>query len=179
MNLIHPVSEPEATPGTGKLENIFEKYGKVMLAAAVDILGNENEASDAVANAFVQMVKVADKIEMSDGDRVRAYVLTSVRNAARNMARSRKRNRAVINKVIPRGTSKPDKLSFETNQRLRQIVESMPDIYRDVIRLKYFCGADNTQTAMTLGITVDAVKKRHQRALKILRKNIEEERKRT
>ena len=57
----------------------------------------------------------------------------------------------------------------EQRQRLRQLVEHLDPIYRDVIKLKVFGDLSTEEVAMALGITKMAVSKRYIRGLAQLR----------
>lgn len=55
------------------------------------------------------------------------------------------------------------------------MVEKLPDIYRDVIMMKYFYGFKVNEISKQLHLSVGGVKSRLEKARKILRKDINDD----
>ena len=53
----------------------------------------------------------------------------------------------------------------ETAASVRKAVESLPEIYREVLALIYFEGLSGSEAAQLIGIQPDVLRKRHERAL--------------
>ena len=63
-------------------ENIYHTYRQQMIYVAESILGNFDDAEDAVQIALFGIAKSFKCVPITDDARLRAYVLTAAKNAA-------------------------------------------------------------------------------------------------
>ncbi len=169
--------EPEA------YETLVRRHGPRMLAVARRFLGQEQDAQDAVQEAFLSAFKSIDRVE--EGSRLGTWLHRIVVNAA--LMRIRKRNRRPerpIDDLLPSfkddghmaERAAPWAVTVDTavNQRetrevVRRAIDQLPDSYRTILLLRDIEDHSTEETAELLEITPGAVKVRLHRARQALR----------
>lgn len=154
-----------------------------MLASARRILRSEEEARDAVQEAFLQAFRGLDRFH---GDApLSAWLRRIAINASLMRLRSRRRRPEVaIDELLPRfyedghrvepGDGWPPSAvdaieRDETRTFVREQIERLPERYRTVLLLRDIEDLDTEETATMLGITPGAVRVRLHRARQALR----------
>ncbi len=155
-----------------------------MLAVARRFLPEEQDAQDAVQDAFVSAFKNLDKFQ--EGSQVTTWLHRIVVNACLMKLRSRKRRpEKSIEDFLPTydgtghrvggvaawadGSERLDPDRAETRSKVREAIEQLPEDYRNVILLRDIEGLDTDESAVVLGISAGAVKTRLHRARQALR----------
>lgn len=154
-----------------KFETLYLRHRKLMKHIALDILDDEYAAEDAVHNAFLKIIANIDKFSEEDCQENKNLIVIIIRNSAIDMYRKRNRefeNTDVLNMELPTET---DFSVVEVEEILREI-ETLPKIYRDVLLLKIEYDYKDRDIAKLLGINVDTVSKRIERARKQLKQQI-------
>ncbi len=161
--------------------------GARMFAAARRILGNDDDARDAVQEAWLQAFRALPRFE--GHARLSTWLHRIVVNAALMKLRSRRRRpEASLDELPPHAdtasawTTAGDTMSADeslaTRERcalVRRAIDLLPESHRHVLLLRDFEELDTDETALRLGITAGAVKTRLHRARKALRAVIEQE----
>jgi RNA polymerase sigma-70 factor (ECF subfamily) len=171
----------------GAYEELVREHSGRMLAVARRILGNDDDAGDAVQDAFLSAFKALDRFE--GGSRLSTWLHRITVNAALMRLRSRRRRpERQIEDLLPRFDSTGHVASGgagwsasggtamdaeETRARVREKIEELPEDYRIVLILRDIEGLDTQQTATYLEITPAAVKTRLHRARQALRTLLE------
>ena len=75
-----------------KFEQIYLEYRGLMFHVANEILHNEQDAEDAVHQAFVNVAKNMEKIGSPNCPKTKGYVVTIAENKAIDLYRRRKRH---------------------------------------------------------------------------------------
>ena len=137
-----------------KFEKIYLTYKGLMYHTAYKVLNNEEDAEDAVHNAFVKIAENISKI----GEQV--YVVTIVENKAIDLYRANQRKSKVIYLDEISG------ISVDENQvhGLAACMAKLSPRYRQVILLKYYHGFSCREIAKQLNITEANAIKLDQRA---------------
>jgi RNA polymerase sigma-70 factor (ECF subfamily) len=146
-------------------------------------LGNEEEAQDAVQDAFLSAYRSLDRFEGEA--RLSTWLHRIVVNAALMRLRGRRRRpEEPIEKLLPRFDTTGTTLEFprewqapaqrllerkETRSIVRDNIEKLPFGYRAVLLLRDIEERDTDETARLLGLTAGAVKVRLHRARLALR----------
>ncbi|MBA1334991.1 MAG: RNA polymerase ECF-type sigma factor [Firmicutes bacterium] len=151
-----------------KFESLYVTYRKLMFYVANRILNDESLAEDAVHQAFVKILENFDKVGEISCHKTKSYVVTIVRNAAINMYNRRKRHSTVPIEeaafyIAEEKLERTDDLDY-----LAEAVLKLPAIYKDALKLKYVQGFSNAETAKMLDISEAAVRKRLERAKRML-----------
>lgn len=167
------------------VEQIWNLYGKIMLAKAYGILGNMQDAEDAVQEAFLRISKNAEDFSEPKSPDTIALVSIYTRNVAINMyRRNKKRNELFgsdgdVDNVIDAAAESEDIAQLivndETVEIVRRAINMLDEPYKDVILLKYYYHKKNIEIAEVLGVDSNTVNGRVFRAKKKLKELIGEE----
>jgi RNA polymerase sigma-70 factor (ECF subfamily) len=162
-------------------EKLVREHTGRMLSVARRFLREEDDAKDAVQDAFVSAFRAIGNFE---GDsRISTWLHRIVVNAALMKLRTRRRKpEESIDDLLPRWKENghpeqtPAPWSAEKllqRDQLRGLVQSgideLPDTYREVLLLRDIEELDTSETAKLLGISSNAVKTRLHRARQALR----------
>lgn len=160
---------------------IFRRYGSRMVATARRLLGNDEDARDAVQEAMLAAFKAADRFE--GGAQIGTWLHRIVVNAALMRLRTRRRKpEASIEDLLPsyladghRAVPANDELPAdealvhaEQLALLRACVDELPEAYREVYILRDIEELSSEDVAMAMGVTPNAVKIRLHRARQAL-----------
>jgi RNA polymerase sigma-70 factor (ECF subfamily) len=170
-------------------EQIVREFGGRMLAAARRLLGSDDDAADAVQEAFISAFRSLHQFE--GGARLGTWLHRIAINAALMKLRARRRRGEVaIEGLLPTFTddghrrnprpawaeSSADLLERrETIALVRARIDQLPDDYRTVLMLRDIEELSTEETAEVLGIRPGAVKTRLHRARMALRELLERE----
>jgi RNA polymerase sigma-70 factor, ECF subfamily len=160
-----------------------------LLAAARRLLRNDEDAADAVQEAFMAAFKSIDGFQGAAC--LSTWLHRIVINAALMKLRgSSRRPEESIEDLLPRfdadgcwatavhgwGATSDDLLERrETRQMVRRCIDTLPETYRTVLLLRDIEDLDTEEVAETLGITPNAIKIRLHRARQALRTLLERE----
>lgn len=147
-----------------KFEKVYLTYRGLMYHVAYKILNNEQDAEDAVHNAFVKIAENIEKIGDPVCPKTRSYVVTIVENKAIDIYRANQRRSKVAYLDEVSG------ITVDTAEAsgLEYCILKLPPEYRQVILLKYCHGFSCKEIAKQLGISEANAKKIDQRAKKKL-----------
>jgi RNA polymerase sigma-70 factor, ECF subfamily len=164
-------------------EALVRIYSSRLLAVTRRILRSEEEARDAVQDAFVAAFRNLGRFE--GGARVSTWLHRIAVNAALMRLRTRKRKpEESIEPLLPvyqddghhaeRFTAWAEPVDVamqrtETRAQVRRCIDQLPESYRTVLLLRDIEGLDTDDTASLLGLTPNAVKIRLHRARQALR----------
>jgi RNA polymerase sigma-70 factor (ECF subfamily) len=175
--------DPEA------FETVVREYGGRMLAAARRLVGTEEDARDAVQEAFLAAFKSIHSF--AGAARLSTWLHRIVVNAALMKLRSRRRRREdSIEDLLPRfrddgrwsespaAWHMPSDGVLERQEArgiVRRAIERLPASYRTVLILRDIEELDTDETATALGTTRNAVKIRLHRARQALKTLLDRE----
>ena len=156
-------------------ERLYEDYRSKMYYAAMGVLHNQQDAEDALHNAFLSIAKNIDKVSSLEQDESAAYLFRAAKNAALNLyAKKKKRDEYEISveNYAPFENISDDELIRKSEdlqtEEIANCLESLPEHYRVVLDLHFRHGYSVKQTANALGINTSTVKQRLVRGKKIL-----------
>jgi RNA polymerase sigma-70 factor (ECF subfamily) len=155
-------------------EKIYYRYRKQMYYVSYKILNDDHLTEDALQNAFIGIATHITKFRDISPEKARVYVLTAARNAAINVYNQERRIRGnVVSPETMDLASVND--SFEEIEQtdmvlfLLKIIESLPQLYRDVLMLHYVQDLNCAEIAITIGKSHAATRQILVRARKALR----------
>ena len=166
----------------GAFEEVVRTHSGQFLAVCRRLLGNEEDAREAVQDAFLSAFRALDRF--TGQAQLSTWLYRIVVNSALMKRRSRRRHpEASIEDLLPRfddhghhveppATWQPvddDLLRVETRELVRRMIDRLPESHRTVLLLRDIQEHDTCQTALILGITENAVKIRLHRARQALR----------
>ena len=147
-----------------KFEIIYHKYGALMFYIANKILHNQEDAEDAVQQAFIKIAENIDKISEPVCPKTHSYIVTIIESKAIDLYRHNQRKKTVEFMDATAGLSFPEP---ETSS-LAECIKQLPPRYREVILLKYYQGMSTKEIAAQLDISTENASKLDQRAKKKL-----------
>ena len=167
-------------------EAIVRAHGGRLLSVARRFLGNNEDAQDAVQDAFIRAYKAIHTFE------ARAQLHTwlhriLVNTALMKLRERRRRPTASIEDLLPtysadghqavasRDWSDAVLERKETAAIVREAIERLPDLYREVLVLRDIEEKDTAEAAQLLGTTSNVVKVRLHRARQALRTLLDRE----
>jgi RNA polymerase sigma-70 factor (ECF subfamily) len=164
-------------------ETLVRMYTPRLLAVARRMLGNDEDARDAVQDGFLNAFRAMDRFEGQS--KLSTWLHRIVVNAALMKLRTRRRKpEESLEPLLPAfvedghhaeqfsAWSEPaDKLAerAEIGETVREAIRSLPDSYREVLVLRDIEELNTDETAQALGISPNAVKIRLHRARQALR----------
>lgn len=160
-------------------DSLFRKYHHRLLLYTRKFIDNESDALDIVQNVFVAVWE--NKKFRDEDERVQAYLFSAIRNSCLNYLKHQKIVRKFEHDAVLE-IREMEALNYQSGERslietenIRQIseaIESLSEIYRQVIVLSRFEGLKNQEIAEQLGIPVRTVETRIFRALSLLKEKI-------
>jgi RNA polymerase sigma-70 factor (ECF subfamily) len=157
--------------------------GGRLLAVARRMLRSEEDARDALQEAFLQAFRAVDRFE--GGARLSTWLHRIVINACLMKLRSRGRKpEASIDELLPRFYADGHRIdpgppwrtegldpveSRELRALVRESIDRLPEIYRSVLLLRDIEELSTEETAQLLDVKLDTVKVRLHRARQALR----------
>jgi RNA polymerase sigma-70 factor (ECF subfamily) len=164
-------------------ETLVRTCAPALLAVSRRILRDEEDARDAVQEAFVNAWKGLDGFKA--GSRVSTWLHRIAVNAALMKLRSRQRRpeesiEELLPAFLPDGHHATPALPWmepadvaldrkQLHELVRRGIARLPDTYRVVLLLRDIEGLDTAEAAEALGVTENAVKLRLHRARQALR----------
>jgi RNA polymerase sigma-70 factor (ECF subfamily) len=196
MSLIPPSAADESALLAGlrageasAYEQLVRLYGGRLLSTAQRLLGNEQDACDALQEAYLAAFKSIGSFE--GGAKISTWLHRIVVNCALMKLRSKSRKQQTsIEDLLPTYfddghrrnpgpafASPPEAMleRAEICQLVRQCISKLPEDYRNVLMLRDIEEMDTEETAKVLGITAGAVKTRLHRARQALQTLLERE----
>ena len=151
-----------------RYQDAYLEYSQHLIAVAMSLLKDEHLAEDALHDAFEAIIK-ADTLP-EDGLGQKALLTTVVKHKALDMLKHQK--------FIADDEPSEEQLGFTVmpeKVELDMIIESLPNIYKEVIILYYENDLSVNRIAVILGLSNETVRKRLERARKMLGKEYWEE----
>jgi RNA polymerase sigma-70 factor (ECF subfamily) len=156
-------------------DRIVERHGAEVAALANRLLGWPRDVDDVVQDVFVAAFVGLRRFR---GEcRLRTWLYTIAVNKCRSH-RFRRRRLRVVNMEqaqaleSPGGAGDRAALDEETFAKVRGAVQVLPQKYREVVVLKYLQGLDTPEICELLGLTVNTMQVRLNRAKKRLREQL-------
>ena len=159
------------------LAAFFECYFDRVYGLVQRMLGDRAQAEDATADVFLKVARSADRLD-PDRDPM-PWLATIAANACRDLWRSgteRMRKSSVplddpaLQLTSGRNDPEQDAIRRERENAVRDAVDALPDDLKQSVLLYDYAGLSHEDIARALGVTHDAARKRHSRALAALGK---------
>jgi len=164
-------------------EHCVRQHGPRMLAVARRLLANDDDAQDAVQDAFLSAFRAIDGF---DGrSQLGTWLYRIAVNASLAKLRARRAvDQITIDELLPRYKQDGHQLEpaadwgdtaaaaierSETRRTVREAIDNLPEIYRTVLLLRDIDGWETEETARLLEVTAGVVKTRLHRARQALR----------
>ncbi|MEK7396808.1 MAG: sigma-70 family RNA polymerase sigma factor, partial [Candidatus Poribacteria bacterium] len=154
---------------------LVDKYKEGIYAYVYAKLQNWHDAQDVSQEVFIQAYQKLNTLKRWDSFAGWLYRIAS--NFCKNwqISRSKRPDREFIEDQDPTVLDKPSIDSHHENEMLqsvREMLNSLPETYREVLMLYYFGGMDSNNIAEALGTSPSAIRVRLSRAKAQLREDI-------
>lgn len=150
-----------------EFDKLYNNYKRLMFGIAYDILKNEQDAEDAVQDAFFKIADNLDRIADADSPQARNFTAVVTRNICFNMLRKRHIETDIDDADVRSDKSVEDEfLAAQGVETLERALESLPEKYRDILYLTVYEELSLHEAAKLLGITYENAKSRVKRARK-------------
>ncbi len=150
-----------------EIKELVDKYSTLIFRVSYCILGNRDDAEDALQETFLKYLTKAPEFESDEHKK--AWLIKVSANISKNMLLFRMRRDAInIDEVKNIGIRENDCELFE-------MIMNLPAKYKIVMTLHYIEGYKTREISEIIGISNDAVKKRLQKGREILKKIFETE----
>lgn len=152
-----------------KMEELYHTYKGLMLKIAFDILKDYDLANDALHNAFLKIANHVSKVDEISCHKTKAYMVIVIENVSKTMYNKRKKQESIsldeLDYDVQDDKNLEEDVSNElTVQYVYEKIKLLPDIYKDILTLKYVNDLSDKSIAEILGISNSAVRKRLERA---------------
>ena len=137
-------------------QTIVHDHGPMAYDTAWRILGNATDTQDAVQEAFLEAVRIAQTAPIQNwGGLLRRLAA----RRAIDLLRTRRASRDVISEPVAPARESPQAVVIgqELAERLRAALTKLPQREAEIFSLRYFADLSNTQIAETLNLTAGAV----------------------
>jgi RNA polymerase sigma-70 factor (ECF subfamily) len=174
---------------SGAFETLLRDYGPRLLRLARRFLANDEDARDALQDAFVNVYRSIDKFEA--GAALSTWLHRIVVNSALMKLRTKRRHpEEDIEDYLPRFAEDGHQLipsipwtenadtvleREELRTAVRDAINKLPDAYRIVLQLRDIEEKSTAETAQILGVSTNVVKIRLHRARQALRTLLDED----
>jgi RNA polymerase sigma-70 factor, ECF subfamily len=161
------------------LEQLYDRYSRVLYALAYRIIGVAEEAEEVVLDVFTQVWKIASSYDRQKS-RVDTWLFMQTRSRSLDRLRKLKRKtltQEVSAKVVGESSSGIEPLEEavirERRQQVSLAIQQLSEEQKQVIELAYFQGLTCAEIAARIGIPLGTAKTRIRLALNKLRRAIE------
>ena len=161
-------------------EDMFLSYRKQMVTFAVTILGNEDDAQDAVGDVFLRIAqKNWDVVrDIKNETDLRNYLLKATKNTSLNKIKTKKKENVSLDTIMEYDMDGIEDLSDDTflevicnkyeYDKVVQAIKLLNERYRDAMYCHYVMEMTVPQTAKSLNQTLSATKQQLVRGKKML-----------
>ena len=158
---------------------LYDRYFHYVYAIIFRVIRDCGTAEDVEDLLIETFADVMPRLQEIDADHLKAYIGQTARNKALNFCRSQNRHRA--NTVPLEEAAEPAVSHVEETHERKELQEKLLSEIRSlgepdttIIMQKYYYGAKTADIAKRVGLSVAAVQMRSSRALKRLRKTLED-----
>ena len=156
------------------MELICEEYLEDMVRAANSILHNEQDARDAVQNAFLRMLNHVDKLKKMTDHQTKWYVVTAAFNAAKDIYRIKKKQNEI---PISEDIAIVNHLErYETKDMVEKMILKLSSKDQEILILRHVYGFKYAEIGEVLDSSEEAVRKAIKRAETKIEEMYKEER---
>jgi len=162
-------------------EALYDRYASRIYGLGLVMLGNEAAAEDLVQDAFVKLLRSADRFDPKRGS-LDTWVLLVARSLALDSLRRRVLESRTVAATRPLSDADPQPgpdAVAETHdlvERARRAMAGLTDGQRAALELAYFGGKTSAEVAELEGIPIGTAKTRIRSALIRLRQALQPER---
>lgn len=159
-----------------EFEALFREHYEELFVRALSLLDNEEEAHDAVHEAFARLWKCFQRL---DPPGRRAFLYTTVRNLCIDGLRRRKiikRYQEWWLQTVPENGDAETEEQEERLRKVEEVIEKLPVLTQQILEASFFRQRTYREAGQELGVSEGTVKYHLRNALKIVRAKVQENR---
>ncbi len=153
------------------LEELFLLYKEKVFRMALAILGDRFLAEDVVQETFLRVQQNAKSYQFRNSER--EWIMTIAHNIAIDILRKRKKE-IVQEEIISHREIPAAEIDCDNDIGFLQLIEPLNELDRQIVSLHLISGLKHREIAHILNMSVSAVKKRYERAIKRISHEMEE-----
>lgn len=152
------------TKGENKaLEELFLLYKEKVFRMALAILGDQFLSEDVVQETFLRVQQNARSYQFRSSER--EWIMTIAHNIAIDILRKRKKE--IVQGEITDHRQIPDAvINYDNDIGFLQLIEPLNELDRQIVSLHLISELKHREIAHILNMSVSAVKKRYERAIR-------------
>ncbi len=151
------------------IEKMYKLYEQKMYKIAYSILRDSGLAEDAVQEAFLKLMKRDVYFEDPASDDCKRYLITVIKHSSIDIYNKKRREQEVMCASYDDVEETVGQEDRSGGLDLEEIISSLPPKYYAVVNCLIIKDLTVNETAVELGITAAAVRKRFQRAKLLLK----------
>ena len=160
----------QAIKRPSRFERLYEAFSGDAVRFATALTGDPNLASDIVQTAFLRLF--SKYRDLRNPDAFYSYLRQTIVNLVRDGARKSATERATLSRHGS-ANGRLDQADFaeevDARHEMAALINELPQRQRTVLVLRYFEDLSEDETAVTMGISVSAIKSLTNRAVTNLR----------
>lgn len=142
------------------IEKIIDEYGGSVYSFALSRLKSESDAADVFQNVFSKLFE--KQPGFSSREQLRTWLMKTTYNCIADVFRARRRECELTEDIA----------ASSNDSGFNDIIDTLPEKYRDAVYLFYGEGFKIREISRILGITESGVKSRLTRAKQMLREEL-------
>ena len=143
------------------IESVIHSYGNMLFRLCLIMLGNTNDAEDAVQEVVIKYLQKAPKFENTEHEK--AWLIKVSTNQCKDILRFRSRNQMVDIDQIK------ECVKEEADSEIIDALMTLPEKYKIVLILHYVEGYSTKEIADLIGKTSSAIKMRLKKGRMLLK----------
>lgn len=154
------------------LEELFFLYKEKVFRMALAILGDRFLAEDVVQETFLRVQQSAKSYQFRNSER--GWIMTIAHNVAIDILRKRKKE-TVKEEILSQRREITDAVTdCDNGTGFLQLIEPLNELDRQIVSLHLISELKHREIAHILNMSISAVKKRYERAIKRIAHEMEE-----
>jgi len=161
----------------GAFEALMERYLSMVVGVAYSLLSDSEAARDVAQDTFMEAMQTLTLLR--ERDKFGNWIYGIARRKASYVLRRRRMHQAAVTfkqqeeKTLPTQDDPSAPMSrLERTEHIREQLNQLPEIYREILVLRYIDGRSYEEIAAVLGISLAAVDKRLMRGKAMLRESL-------
>lgn len=154
------------------MEGLYTEYHRLMYAQALQVLRQREAAEDAVSESLLQLIKKIDLLRALECNKLRAYVVITVKHTSITLLNRRKREQPTDGEQfwsLASDERTDDHLLEEAGiERVKDAIRALPSREKDLMLMRYFREMTDGEIAEATGLQPVSVRVHLSRARKRL-----------
>ena len=150
------------------LPGLYEQFEAVLRRYAVGLTRDPDRSDDLVQETFIRAMHHMTLLARLEGPQRRAWLYRTLRNLFLDQERARRRRENLVVQLVQQAEESYN--PFRLNP-VREVLDTIPELYREVLDRRYLRGMTSQEIAGELGIPAGTVRSRLRLAQKWLQKH--------